>query len=290
MPWQLDGTFERVNPDFVGPTVWQQDQQASIKVIATRHDFHDEDLAIGIADCLNLDGLNAMREDLDMGNNKIINLQPSTGTGELATWDQLLAGGVFNNGLRELTLTRNNGANLSPIVIPAGITTAIEGPWTPQITNATMGGDNGGWFVRDGRKVDLFCVIEWVARVSSSNQVNITGLPYNIAPAYPGASLGMYATSWLTGAGMAVSGIGSGPQLLRRADGGTYNQWQPEAQISAVNVKEGSTNTLELSSYFGTNNTVVNGYGDLVNDFVMANLSNAGNLGFHFTYLTDDAI
>ena len=66
MPWKAGGVFERENPDYQGASVWSQDQQASIKIIATRHDFHDEDLAQGIQACLNLNGLNAMLADLDM--------------------------------------------------------------------------------------------------------------------------------------------------------------------------------------------------------------------------------
>lgn len=74
MPWQPDGRFIRENPTFSGDDVWQQDQQAGYKVIDQRHDFHDEDLARGIANTLNIDGYNAMRADLDMGGFNIINM------------------------------------------------------------------------------------------------------------------------------------------------------------------------------------------------------------------------
>lgn len=74
MPWQLDGTFQRTNPDFNdGNDIWQQDQQAGNKVIASRHDYHDEDLAQGIEQSLNINGLNAMASDLDMGGYEITN-------------------------------------------------------------------------------------------------------------------------------------------------------------------------------------------------------------------------
>jgi len=76
MPWKEDGTFERENgpdPVFKGDDVWQDDQKASIKVVAARHDYHDEGLANGIEGCLNLDGYNSMRADLDMGGFQVIN-------------------------------------------------------------------------------------------------------------------------------------------------------------------------------------------------------------------------
>jgi hypothetical protein len=75
MPWNSgQGKFIRINPDFSGETVWQQDQQATIKIIAARHDVHDQDIADGISDCLNLDGITAMRADLDMNSHLINNL------------------------------------------------------------------------------------------------------------------------------------------------------------------------------------------------------------------------
>ncbi|RLC00163.1 MAG: hypothetical protein DRH90_19045, partial [Deltaproteobacteria bacterium] len=73
--------FERINgpdPQFKGDDVWQDDQKASIKVIAVRHDYHDEDIAQGIAQCLNINGLNAMKADLNLGGFNLIN----EGTGE----------------------------------------------------------------------------------------------------------------------------------------------------------------------------------------------------------------
>jgi hypothetical protein len=102
MPWKADGTFERTNgpdPVFVGDDVWQDDQKASIKVIATRHDYHDEDLALGIANCLNLDGLNAMRADLDMGGFDLINL--GTGEDEVkdGVWTPVMNVGMTPSGL-----------------------------------------------------------------------------------------------------------------------------------------------------------------------------------------------
>ena len=69
MPWQIDGTFLRVtNNTTADPNgdLWNKDFAASIKIIATRHDVHDQDLADGIASCLNLDGLNTMRAILKM--------------------------------------------------------------------------------------------------------------------------------------------------------------------------------------------------------------------------------
>lgn len=89
MAWQADGTFLRRNPDFAGTDVWQQDQSAAIKIIASRHDIHDEDLALGIADCINLDGYNSMRANLNIGGNKVIGVADGTAPTDVATYGQL---------------------------------------------------------------------------------------------------------------------------------------------------------------------------------------------------------
>jgi len=89
MPWQVDGTFLRVNPSFRGPTTWQQDQAATIKIIASRHDTHDQDMADGIASCLNLDGYNSMRAALNMGGFEINNLADGVTDGQAVNVAQL---------------------------------------------------------------------------------------------------------------------------------------------------------------------------------------------------------
>lgn len=90
MPWNSpQKKFIRTNPDFSGETVWQQDQQATIKIIAARHDSHDQDIADGISACLNLDGINEMRADLDMNGNRIINVAHGTAPEDAINLSQL---------------------------------------------------------------------------------------------------------------------------------------------------------------------------------------------------------
>ena len=55
MAW-TGGTFTRTNGVYTGSSVWSNDLQASIKIVASRHDTHDKDLADGINDCLHKGG------------------------------------------------------------------------------------------------------------------------------------------------------------------------------------------------------------------------------------------
>ena len=288
MPWQLDGTFVRENPDFQGATVWSQDQQASIKVIASRHDYHDEDLAVGIQSCLNLDGLNAMREDLNMGGNGIINLVAGSQSGDLATFDQLIDSGTFDNGTRDLTLHTPLG-DLPDINIPAGDTSSTEGQWTPSLVSALMGGDNGGYWIRDGRLVTIFGYVEWTSHGGGSTTVTLTGMPYNISPAYPTAPLQMYSTTWLTGEGMDISGVGLAYNVAQYTSGGTLigilGVNMPEAVVQGIRPK--SSTQLELVSYFGRNNTDP-AVTDVIVPYELQFLAQQGRFGFQMQYMTDD--
>ncbi len=136
MPWKPDGTFERTNEEFNGFKVWQDDRDALIKIIAERHDYHDQDLATGIEQCLNINGLNQLLGNLNMGNNKIENLgSPVTNT------DAAPLGYTFGSiDLSGTTLTVRNrlGALLDTTQIPAGL------PDAPA-DSKTYGRNNNNW-------------------------------------------------------------------------------------------------------------------------------------------------
>lgn len=114
MPWQGDGTFLRVNPDYsasVSGELWGKDlaAQPSIKIIASRHDFHDQDLADGIEASLNIDGLNAMRANLNMGSYKITNIGAAANNAEIPTYGQTAGALDYDDGTKILTLNDRDG-------------------------------------------------------------------------------------------------------------------------------------------------------------------------------------
>ena len=74
MSWNGSGVFTRTNGVNNGETVWSDDKAQSVKIVATRHDTHDQDLASGINNCLAKDGQNAMTGNLDLGTFNIENL------------------------------------------------------------------------------------------------------------------------------------------------------------------------------------------------------------------------
>lgn len=58
-PWDGAGNFTRTNGDNTGEEVWQEDKTDGDKIVASRHDAHDQDLANGINACVAKNGENA---------------------------------------------------------------------------------------------------------------------------------------------------------------------------------------------------------------------------------------
>ena len=80
MPWAA-GTFSRL----YGAAGWVDDRDAGTKILATRHDSHDQDLATGINNALAKDGTNAATADIGLGGFKITSLGTPTNAADAAT-------------------------------------------------------------------------------------------------------------------------------------------------------------------------------------------------------------
>jgi hypothetical protein len=79
MPWDTPlKKFIRENGRFVGPVVWNDDAVADVDVDSLGHDTHDQDIADGITQTLNIDGINEMMADLDVGTFKLVNVVAGT--------------------------------------------------------------------------------------------------------------------------------------------------------------------------------------------------------------------
>jgi microcystin-dependent protein len=77
MPWQGSAgskTFGRTDGTRTGSSTWQQADAASVDIISTDHDTHDQDIADGINTALCKDGSNTATADIPMGAFKFTNL------------------------------------------------------------------------------------------------------------------------------------------------------------------------------------------------------------------------
>ena len=98
MAWNGSGTFTRTNGVNTGSGVWTADRDASVKITASRHDTHDQDLAAGINACLAKNGENAMTGDLNLGTNDITNGGAATFSGAFAAGATTITGAMTASG------------------------------------------------------------------------------------------------------------------------------------------------------------------------------------------------
>jgi len=88
MPWS-SGSFTRTDGTRTGSTVWAQAKAALVKIIASAHDTHDQDLASGINACLNKNGENAATANIAMGSHKLTGLANATTSGDALHYGQI---------------------------------------------------------------------------------------------------------------------------------------------------------------------------------------------------------
>lgn len=97
MSWS-GGTFTRTNGDKTGIDVWQQDNNAGINIVDSRHDAHDQDLAEGINTCLTRDGQNGASANLPMGGHRHANVGNAAARNDYAAAGQVQDGSLAWGG------------------------------------------------------------------------------------------------------------------------------------------------------------------------------------------------
>jgi hypothetical protein len=119
MPW-TGAIYVRDNGQFTGSLVWTDDLNAAIKIQASRHDTHDQDIANGITACLNKNGANSPTTNIDWAGHKITTLGGGTVSTDAARYGQTITALAINPATKILTATRADGTltvDLTPIVV-----------------------------------------------------------------------------------------------------------------------------------------------------------------------------
>lgn len=115
MPWNT-GIFARQ----YGSSGWANDKAAGTKIVASRHDVNDDDLATGINNCLTKDGQNAAAADLPMGGFKHTGVADATAVDNYATFKQVQnSTPTYLTGVAG-TDTITAGASIAPAAYVAG--------------------------------------------------------------------------------------------------------------------------------------------------------------------------
>lgn len=110
MPWTGppgSQTFERTDGTRSGTQVWQQANAASVKIVDSDHDLHDQDIADGFNACLKKDGGNTATANIPMGGFKLTNVGAATSVTDSASMASAQKAGYIPSvsGTNDLTLT-----------------------------------------------------------------------------------------------------------------------------------------------------------------------------------------
>lgn len=99
MAFNGSGTYLRTNGTYAGSTVWAQDNAAGQKIVDTRHDAHDQDIANGLSNCVTRDGQSARTADSPMSGYKHTNVAVGTARTNYAQIGQLQDNGLLYAGV-----------------------------------------------------------------------------------------------------------------------------------------------------------------------------------------------
>lgn len=133
MPFDGSGNFVRGDGTRTGSTVWQQARDASVKIVATGHDAHDEDIASGLENCVTRDGQNSPSADLPMATFK------HTGVGNAAARNSYAAAGQVQDSSFLWGGTTGGTSTAYTISVSPPITAYVAGQRFAFKLNATCG-------------------------------------------------------------------------------------------------------------------------------------------------------
>ena len=119
MPW-TGSDYVRTDGVYTGQTVWFENFSNAVKIVYSRHDTHDQDLANGITACLNKNGANTPSTNIPWGGFKIVNYGAASANTDVPSWGQTLGTVALDSGTFLATFTSRAGdvittVDLSPL-------------------------------------------------------------------------------------------------------------------------------------------------------------------------------
>ena len=142
MPW-TGSTYIRTDGTYNGQTVWFENFSNNIKIVYSRHDTHDQDIADGITACLNKNGANTPSANLPWGGFKITGYGTASANTDVPKWGQVLGTVTLDGGTFVATFTDRDGntittCDLSPISGGGGGGAPTDATYVTLSTNGSL--------------------------------------------------------------------------------------------------------------------------------------------------------
>ena len=142
MPW-TGSIYIRTDGTYNGQTVWFENFSNNIKIVYSRHDTHDQDIADGITACLNKNGANTPSTNLPWGGFKITGYGTASANTDVPKWGQVLGTVTLDGGTFVATFTDRDGntittCDLSPISGGGGGGAPTDATYVTLSTNGSL--------------------------------------------------------------------------------------------------------------------------------------------------------
>ena len=121
MAFNGSGSFIRTNGVNSGSDTWDQDRNAGTKILSSRHDAHDQDLANGLSNCITKDGQTTVTANIPFAGFELVNIGSATARANAARLSQVQDGSVIWGG------TSTNSGNAYSITLSPPITAYAAG-------------------------------------------------------------------------------------------------------------------------------------------------------------------
>lgn len=112
MPW-TGSEYVRTDGVYTGETVWYSNFTNSVKIVYSRHDTHDQDIADGITACINKNGANSPSTNIPWGGFKITGYGTASANTDVPNWGQTLGTVTLDGGTFVATFTDRNGVDIT---------------------------------------------------------------------------------------------------------------------------------------------------------------------------------
>ncbi len=142
MPW-TGSSYVRTDGVYNGPSVWNANWANSVKIVYSRHDTHDQDIADGITACLNKNGANTPAANLPWGGFKITGYGSASANTDVPKYGQTLGTVTLDGGTFVATFTDKDGntittVDLSPISGGGGGGAPTDATYVTLSTNGSL--------------------------------------------------------------------------------------------------------------------------------------------------------
>src|SRR6187431_2696457 len=142
MPW-TSSEYVRTDGVYTGDDVWFANWSNTVKMVYSRHDTHDQDIADGITACINKNGANTPAANLPWGGYKITGYGLASANTDVPNWGQTLGTVTLDGGTFIATFTDRNGVamttcDLSPLAGGGGVGAPTDATYVTLSTNGTL--------------------------------------------------------------------------------------------------------------------------------------------------------